>query len=55
MEAYLSQFYRLYFNITIQYVTMKNLQQESKIGRRLKNYQVSYFLLNSLTDDISVK
>ena len=28
MAAYLSQLYRLFFNITIQYLTLKNLQQE---------------------------
>ena len=36
-------------------VTMKNLQQEGKIGERINNYQVKLFLFNFLTDDINVK
>ena len=36
-------------------VTMKNLRQEGKIGERINNYQVNFFLFNSLADDINVK
>ena len=36
-------------------VTMKNLRQEGKIGERINNYQVKFFLFNFLTDDINVK